>query len=70
VEAIRALAERRLSAEEFNAYVEAPMSEDERREIQELITWFQKRYPRPIDRLISARRAYARAARRSPPGAR
>jgi hypothetical protein len=66
VEAIRNLSERRLSAEEFDAYVEAPMTEDERRTIQELIAWFQRRYPRPLDRLVSARRAYARAARRSP----
>ncbi|HZF52798.1 MAG TPA: hypothetical protein VE093_29280 [Polyangiaceae bacterium] len=33
VEEIRALSERRLSAEEFNAYVNAPMSEEERAEM-------------------------------------
>jgi hypothetical protein len=66
VEAIRKLSERRLSVEEFDAYVNAPMSDEERREIRELIDWFQQRYPRPIDRLISSRRAHARAIRRGP----
>jgi hypothetical protein len=65
---MRAIAERRLSAEEFNAYVNAPMSDEERTEIRELIGWFRRHYPRPLDRLISSRRAYARAARRSPKG--
>jgi hypothetical protein len=59
----------RLTAEEFDAYVEAPMSDDERREILRLIEWFRRRYPRPLDRLVSARSAYARAAKRFPPGA-
>jgi len=66
VDAIRAISERRLSPEEFDAYVDAPMSDDERKGINELIDWFCRRYPRPLDRLISARRAYARAVRRSP----
>jgi hypothetical protein len=66
VEAIRRMSERRLTAEEFDAYVNAPMSDEERTEIRELIGWFQRHYPRPLDRLISSRRAYARAARRSP----
>ncbi len=68
VEAIRRMSERRLTAEEFDAYVNAPMSDDERTEIHELIAWFRRRYPRPLDRLISSRCAYARAALRSPPG--
>jgi hypothetical protein len=66
VQAIHDLSERRLSEAEFNAYVDAPMSDDERREILDLIAWFERRYPRPLDRLVSARRAYARAVRRSP----
>jgi hypothetical protein len=69
VQAIHALSERQLSLEEFDAYVNAPMSDDERRGIGELIEWFVLRYPRPLDRLVSARRAYARAVRRSPPKA-
>lgn len=63
---VRALSERRLSAAEFDAYVEAPMSDDERSAIQDLIAWFTNRYPNPLERLLSARRAYARATRRSP----
>jgi len=64
---IRDLSERRLTAEELDAYVNAPMSDDEREGIQELITWFRTRYPRPLDRIISSRRAYRRLAQRSPP---
>jgi hypothetical protein len=67
VDEIRKLSERRLSPEEFEAYVTAPMSDDERRGIHDLITWFCKAYPRPLDRIVSSRRAYARATRRSPP---
>jgi hypothetical protein len=66
VNAIRALSERRLNRDEFDAYVDAPMSDDERNGIDELIDWFRCRYPHPLDRLKSARRAYARTARRSP----
>ena len=57
VERIRQLAERRLSAEEFDAYVHAPMSEAERQEILESVAWFTKRYPTPGERLAAARRA-------------
>ncbi len=66
VEAVRQLAERTLSAEELEAYVSAPMGKDELDEIHALITWFCRRYPDPIDRLRSSRRAYARVIRRSP----
>jgi hypothetical protein len=64
---VRAMAERRLSAEEFNAYVNAPMSEEERVEIQRLSDWFCRRYPTVISRLKSARRAYAQCKLRMPP---
>jgi len=56
---VRALAERRLSAEEFEAYVRAPMSDTERKEILASIAWFMRRYPTPGERLAAARRAYA-----------
>lgn len=56
------IAGRRLSAEEFDAYVRAPMTSAEREGIVELIDWFVRRYPTPADRLAYARRA-ARAAR-------
>jgi len=42
LERVSALAERRLSAQEFNAYVNAPMSEAERREILDSVAWFTK----------------------------
>ena len=57
---IREIAERRLSREEFQAWVGAPMSDDERRGILEMVEWFQRRYPTPAERLAYARRAYAR----------
>jgi hypothetical protein len=63
---IRALSERRLSAEEFEAYVRAPMSEAERNEILEQIAWFMRRYPTPAERLAAARQAYAQWSRSMP----
>jgi len=67
VDEIRRLSERRLTADELRAYIEAPMSDDEQSEIRDLVRWFRDRYPRPLDRLVSSRKAYARAMRRSPP---
>ena len=61
---VRAMAERRLSAEEFAAYVEAPMTDEERDGILSLVDWFSRRYPTPLDRLVAGRRAWANAARR------
>ena len=63
---VRQIAERQLSAEEFDAYVHAPMSEDERREILESVAWFTKRYPTARERLASARLAYRRWAQGMP----
>lgn len=67
VSRVRQMAERSLSKEEFDAYVDAPMSEDERNEIHSLIDWFTRRYPTPLDRLRAARRFYRRAKSRMPP---
>jgi len=58
IERIRQLAERRLTAEEFDAYVNAPMSDAERQEILASIAWFKRRYPTPALRLAAARRAF------------
>jgi hypothetical protein len=69
VEALRRvqdLAERRLSAEEFDAYVHAPMSDSERQEILDSVAWFTKRYPTPAARLSAARRAYQQWAGSAP----
>ena len=60
VEAAVRFSSRRLTAEEFQAYVDAPVSEAERQEALRLIRWFAKRYPTPAERLAYARRAYAR----------
>jgi hypothetical protein len=57
---VRELAERRLTAEEFNAYVNAPMSRAELEGIWESIDWFTRRYPTVLERLAYARRAYER----------
>lgn len=64
-QALRALAERRLSPEELDAYVNAPMSEEERRSIHELIDWFTRRYPTPAQRLAYVRRATRAWTRRT-----
>ncbi len=53
---LRAIAERRLTAAEFNAYVDAPMSDDEREAILENIAWFTRRYPTAGERLAWCRR--------------
>lgn len=63
-ERLKVLANRRLSAAEFRAYVDAPLSDREREEITSLIAWFQRRYPTPADRFLSARRALRNAAPR------
>lgn len=63
---VRELAERRLSAAELHAYVDAPWSHEEREATAELIAWFTRRYPTPLERLRAARRAYRRARARMP----
>lgn len=63
---VRQIAERQLSAEEFDAYVHAPMSEAERREILDSVAWFTRRYPTAGERLASARLAYKRWAQGMP----
>ncbi len=67
---IRALAERRLSAEEFDRYVNAPMSDFEREEIDANIEWFMRRYPTPAERLRWASRTWAQWSRHQPQGTR
>jgi hypothetical protein len=58
--ALRAIVERRLTAEEFNAYVNAPMSDDEREAILENIAWFRRRYPTAAERFAWRRRVMTR----------
>lgn len=56
IRAVRTLAERSLSPEDFDAYVRAPMSDEERASIIELYEWFTRRYPTPMQRLAASRR--------------
>ncbi len=56
----RAFAERRLSPEEFEAYVGAPISDPERENALALIEWFTSRYATAAERLAYIRRATAR----------
>ena len=64
--AVREMADRRLSQEEFDAYVDAPMGQDELEGNRELIDWFCRRYPTPLARLESGRRAWLNAKARMP----
>jgi hypothetical protein len=63
---VRALAGRRLSAPEFLAGVNAPMSDAERQEILDLIRWFRRRYQTPGERLAYIRRKYKEWSRSFP----
>ena len=68
-EAIRAArdgAERILEPSEFDAWVNAPMTDEERHEILDLVRWFTTRYPTAGERLAYARRAYLRTKRWTP----
>ena len=57
---LRALAERKLSAEEVSAALGRPITDDERDEVRALVAWFRRRYPTPIARLTYVRLAYQR----------
>lgn len=52
--------ERQLSPVEVAAYLEAPVSDDERADARALVAWFRGRYPTGAERLAYARRAYRR----------
>jgi hypothetical protein len=57
---VRELTERSLSIEEANGYLSTPITDDERRATLELVEWFCRRYPTPLDRLRYVTRAYRR----------
>lgn len=63
---LREMSERTLTSAEFDAYVHAPWSDDEREATADLIAWFMRRHPTPLERLRAARRAYQRARARMP----
>ena len=52
--------DRRLSSADARTYLEAPLTGVERDAVRELVHWFCRRYPTPIERLAYVRRAYAR----------
>lgn len=62
VEEIRRIAERRLSAEEFQALLAVPIDAEERERVLALVDWFCRRYPTGSERLAYVRRAYRRWA--------
>lgn len=66
VRRVRALSERTLSVEEFRAWADSPIGDEERRGIEELIAWYTKRYPTAAQRLAHARIAHRRWARSFP----
>ena len=51
---------RRATADEIRRYLDAPITDEERREVLALVAWFRRRYPDPMERLRYVRRAYAR----------
>ena len=55
-----AVRDRQLSSEEVAAYLNTPISDDERERVLELIRWFCRRYPTPAERLAYVRRATRR----------
>jgi hypothetical protein len=63
---VRALADRRLTPAELDAYVNAPWGDGERERSLELIAWFMRRYPTALERLKAGRRAMRRARLRMP----
>ena len=64
---IKRLSERKLTPEEFEAMVSVPLSRWELENALQLIDWFNRRYPTPLERLAYARRAIRRW-RKSMPG--
>ena len=54
---------RELTADQARAYLDQPITTDEREAVLGLVRWFRRRYPTPAERLAYARRAYARWSR-------
>ena len=57
---LRAITERRLTADEVRARLNAPIRDDEREHVLALVRWFRRRYATPADRLAYVRQAHAR----------
>ena len=65
---LKEMSERRLTPEEFDAYVNAPFSDFEREEMDALIDWSLRRYPTAEARLKYARQAARRWKQAMPRG--
>jgi hypothetical protein len=57
---VSSFANRQLDLADVRAYLEAPVTEDERAGVLALVEWFVRRYPTPIERLAYMKRAHAR----------
>ena len=55
---------RRLSPEEFEARVRAPWTDEEAADFDDLVRWFNRRYPTPALRLDATRRLMAQIDKR------
>jgi hypothetical protein len=64
--ALEAWDQRALSREEFAARVAAPWTEREREDFAALVTWFNRRYPTPLERLRATRHLAAQWLRNRP----
>ena len=67
---LRAAVDRELTPEEFQAYLDQPITPAEREGVRDLVRWFTTRYSTPLERLAYVRRATRRwsgTTRRSPP---
>ena len=60
---LEAWEERALSPEEFEARVRAPWTEEEAAAFDDLVRWFNRRYPTPGERLAATRHLMAQIDR-------
>lgn len=54
--------DRELTLGEAQRYLQAPIDDEERAAVLDLVRWFRRRYPTPAERLAYVRRAYRRWA--------
>lgn len=57
---VRALVDRQVSRVELQEALECPLSEREREDVLDLVRWFRRRYPTPLERLAYVSQAYRR----------
>lgn len=56
---LEAWEDRTLSPEEFEARVRAPWTDEEGADFDDLVRWFNRRYPTPVERLAATRHLMA-----------